>query len=391
MGSSRSAVPLLSRDLFLGLDGKVAHLAAGGETPPVRSTAHAVSAFLAQKSRGMAGRDEFTDHYRTVKRRLAGYLSLPASAADRIAFLGSAAEGINRFADGMDWRPGDEVVSLTDEYPNALLPWLSRAHLGVKLVAVDPGDDAESAIAAAVTERTRVICVSHVSYLNGRRLRLDRLRTIADGCGAALVVDASQSLGVLPVNAELCDVMVSCCYKFILGIHGIGIFYCNDEVLDQLTPKMVGWHSIQWPSLAARSRGYELKEGAARLELGNPPFVSVVALDEGLKVLESISPARLEEHVMALGGQLRAGLDDLGARVWHRAADESTLSANVVFGDPDADQTVSALADDGVLAWSGDGRVRLSLHGYNDDADVAAALDALARLEPLRRRQRARG
>ena len=191
--------------------------------------------------------EEFIEHYRGVKQRLARYLGLPSSASDRIAFLGSAAEGINRFAEGMDWRPGDEVVSVTDEYPNALLPWLARSRQGVRLVAVDPAGAAEAAIAAAITDRTRAICVSHVSYLNGRRLQLDELRRIADDCGALLIVDASQSLGVLPVDVELCDVMVSCCYKFILGIHGVGIFYCSEAVLQRLTPTLVGWHSIEWP------------------------------------------------------------------------------------------------------------------------------------------------
>jgi len=375
-----SAKPILAKEAFIGLDGGVTHLAAGGETPPLKAVTHAIASFLEQKSRGMAGRDEFVEHYLAVKLRLARHLELPPSAAARIAFLGSAAEGINRFAEGLDWRPDDEIISLTDEYPNALVPWLARSRHGVRLVAVDPLDAAETAIAAAVTPRTKAICVSHVNYLNGRRLRLDRLRHIADSCGALLVVDASQSLGVLPVDADMCDVMVSCCYKFILGIHGVGIFYCSEAVLERLSPTMVGWHSIDWPSLPARSRTYQLKNDAARLELGNPPFMGVVALDEGLKLLESVPAARLEAHVMSLGRDLRAGLDLLGAPVWARS-DEDRMSANVVFGSTDADSVVRALAAEGVLAWSGDDRVRLSLHGYNDDSDVTTALDALAKLD----------
>ena len=374
-----SARPVFAKDAFIGLEAHVTHLAAGGETPPLKAATPAIALFLEQKSRGMTGRDEFVEHYRAVKERLARYLELAPSASARIAFLGSAAEGINRFAEGLDWLPGDEIVSLTDEYPNALVPWLARSRHGIRLVAVDPLDAAETAIAGAVTSRTKAICVSHVNYLNGRRLRLDILRQIADSCGALLVVDASQSLGVLPVDADLCDVMVSCCYKFILGIHGVGIFYCSEAVLERLSPTMVGWHSIDWPSLPARSQSYHLKNGAARFELGNPPFPGVVALDEGLKLLESVPRARLEAHVMNLGRDLRAGLGLLGAPVW-AGSDEDTLSANVVFGSANADSVVRALAADGVLAWSGDGRVRLSLHGYNDDSDVTRALEVLARV-----------
>ena len=368
---------LLPRAAFLGLEEPVAHLAAGGETPPLRSASEAMARFLEQKSRAMAGRDEFTEHYRQVKSRLARYLGLPPSGADQIAFLGSAAEGINRFADGLDWQPGDEIVALADEYPNALVPWLARSRRhGVRLVAVEPTATAEAAIAAAVSDRTRVICVSHVSYLNGRRLRLDELRAIADSCGAALVVDASQSLGVLPVDVELCDVMVSCCYKFILGIHGVGIFYCSRAVLDSMVPAMVGWHSIEWPTVDFRSKGYELKADAARLEVGNPPFGGVAVLDEGLKLLETVPGEQMEAHALALGREPRAGLERLGLPVWG-PADDMRVSANIVFGAADADAVVKALSADDVLAWSGDGRVRLSVHGYNSSADVVRALESL--------------
>jgi selenocysteine lyase/cysteine desulfurase len=373
---------LLPRAAFIGLEPPLAHLAAGGETPPLKATGQAIADFLEQKSLGMAGRDEFTARYASVKRRFAEFVSLPGEAADRVAFIGSAAEGINRFAESIQWRPGDEVVSIADEYPNALTPWLSRARDGVRLVTVEPGEDTELAVEAAINKKTRVICVSHVSYLNGRRLSLEKLRQIADGCGAFLVVDASQSLGALPVDARLCDVLVSCCYKFILGIHGLGVFYANERVLQQLSSRLVGWHSIVWPSLTDRSVRYQLKPGAGWLELGNPPFVSVVALDEGMKALDAIPKARLEAHIMRLGRQLRTGLANLGVTVWG-PEDESRMSANIVFGCANSAEVVDALAAHDVLAWSGDDRVRLSLHAYNDEADVSKALEVLAGLGTL--------
>jgi selenocysteine lyase/cysteine desulfurase len=99
-------------------------------------------------------------------------------------------------------------------------------------------------VTAAIDGRTRVIGVSHVSYLTGARHDLAALRAAADAIGARLFVDASHSLGVVPVPASLCDIVVSCAYKWLLGIHGVGVFYVNVERWPDLAPPWVGWHSI---------------------------------------------------------------------------------------------------------------------------------------------------
>ena len=375
-----STATVLSPSAFLGLGPGVSHLAAGGEAPPVRTAIDAYGRFLEQKSRGMAGRAAFITEADAVKPRLALLMGLPVSAAERIAFLGSAAEGINRFADGLSWNPGDEVVAFADEYPNALVPWLARAELGVRLVPADPEIPPEVAIRSVLTDRTRVICVSHTSYLHGRLLPLDRMRSLADSCGALLVVDASQSLGAVAVDANLCDVLVSCCYKFLLGVHGLGVYYCSERALEGTQSMMVGWHSIVWPSVAGRAYSFDLQGDASRFELGNPPFPAVLALSEGLKLLESVPVARMEAHVLDLAELLRARLRSLGLPLWD-GPDGTMYGANIVFKSPCADEVVRALALRGVHAWSGDGRVRFSVHGYNSADDVERAAQAVESLD----------
>src|SRR5438874_2646226 len=95
-------------------------------------------------------------------------------------------------------------------------------------------------LTAAMDERTRVLAVSQVSYLTGRRYRLEDLAALARRAGALLSVDATHATGVVPVAARHADVLVSSCYKFLLGVHGAAIFYRNPERLADLAPQTIG-------------------------------------------------------------------------------------------------------------------------------------------------------
>jgi selenocysteine lyase/cysteine desulfurase len=344
----------------------------------LRASREALTEYCELKDQGHRGFDRILAVYAETKERIARYLHAPGGIDD-VALLASAAEGLNVLAAGIEWRTGDNVVSLGNEYPTSLLPWLARGRSGVSLVAVEPGNDPEAAIVAAITDRTRVVCVSYVNYLTGVRLDLERLATAAHSRGALLAVDASQALGVLPVPIEHCDVLVSCCYKFLLATQGVGVFYWNRRRIPDLLQPSVGWHSIvdDWqvvPPVPPTS--YRLKEGAGRFEIGNPPYMAVFVLNEALKILSPIDARDIQSWVWNLGSRLREGLVELGLDVWTPET-PTQRGPNLVFGWRDCRKVVDRLAERGVLATGSSGRVRLSLHGYNHAGDIDAALSAL--------------
>ena len=234
-------------------------------------------------------------------------------------------------------------------------------------------------IAAAVDQRTRAIAVSHVGYLTGARHDLGRLRSVADRVGARLVVDASHALGVVPVDGALCDVVVACCYKWLLAVHGVGVFYVNSRRWPDLAAPWVGWHSTHREDDWRRRTEYRMREDGSRFEAGNPPFLPVYVLDSALRTLAGLDPRAVEAHVLALGGILRAGLVKLGLPVLTPEAPEER-AGNIVFATDRCMDVERALREAGVLVWAGDGRVRLSVHAYNDEADVVRALAALGDL-----------
>jgi cysteine desulfurase / selenocysteine lyase len=364
---------LLPKSEFIGIE-HVAHLATGGEAPVLRSHLDAASRFFLDKGGGMPGRERFFVAVGRAKSALAGMLG---GRPEEVAFVAHASAGLFVAAQGIDWRPGDNVVVERSEYPSVLHVWQQLRPRGVEVRAVGAGPvPALGELAAAVDARTRVVAASHVSYLTGARHDLAALRRLADDVGARLVVDASHALGVVPVAGALCDVVVACCYKWLLGIHGIGLLYVNARRWPDLAPPWVGWHSVEREPDWRRRDGYRLKPGAERFEAGNPSFVSAYVLDNALQVLGRVPAARVEAHAVALGGALREGLVKLGLPVLTPEAPEGR-AGNIVF-EADAPAAVEArLRAAGVLVWAGDGRVRLSVHLYNDEADVARALAAL--------------
>jgi cysteine desulfurase / selenocysteine lyase len=367
---------LLPKSAFIGLE-HVAHLAAGGETPILRSHVDAATRFFLDKATGMPGRERFAAVADQARARFAGLLG---GRPEEVALLAHASEGLYVASEGVDWRPGDNVVLEQSEYPSLLYAWHRLRGRGVEVRAVGREPVVPLLeLQAAVDGRTRVIAVSHVSYLTGARHDLGALRALADRVGARLVVDASHALGVVPVHGALCDVVVACCYKWLLAVHGVGVCFVNGRRWPDLQPPWVGWHSVEHEDDWRRRTDYRLKAGAERFEAGNPAFLPIYLLENGLRTLGEVGVAATEAHSLALGGELRAGLVKLGLPVLTPEAPASR-AGNIVFATDRSQELERRLREVGVVTWAGDRRLRISVHLYNDAADVTRALDGLARL-----------
>lgn len=384
MVTAERIAALVSKDDFLHASA-AAHLCAGGETAILRNHQDVVARFFQQKSEGMTGREEGL--MGTLERCRARAAALLGVDAADIAFLDSATDGVNQLAAGLDWRAGDNVVVEDIEYPSDIYPWTRLEPLGVTVrIARQWGEEPTlERLAAAMDERTRVLSISQVSFLTGRRYRLEDLRALADRFGALLSVDATHAAGVVPVPAHSADVLVSSCYKFLLGVHGAAIFYRNPQRLADLPPQTIGWHSITGARSIVAPAAYRLAPDATRFEAGNPPFMALAILDNALAYLEAVGIERIEQHVLALGGKLHRALRDRGLTLL-TPEEPARRGPNICFAWPEPAALVRALEERGVLVWGGDGRIRVSFHLYNDETDIErllAALDDVIQGQPI--------
>ena len=364
---------LIPKDEFIGIE-NIAHLAAGGETPVLAGSVNAVTRFMFDKGIGMPGRDRMFATADRVRHQLARLLG--GSAKD-VALLWNATAGLHAVAMGIDCRAEDNVIVAASEFPSLLHVW-QGAGLNIRRVGAEARVTLEE-IAATATPNTRAIVVSHVSYLTGVRSNLAELRNIADKCGVRLIVDASHSLGVVAVDGSLCDTVVSCCYKWLLGTHGVGVFYVNSDRWPELETKVVGWNSIVPEADWRQRETFELKHTLAKFESGNPSFMSIYYLENALARLLEIGLDKIEAHVLELGGALRDQLEHLNVNLLTPET-PSLRGGNICFHYAKSEILEAELRERGVLTWGGDNRLRISVHAYNDNKDIDKCLNELRNL-----------
>jgi cysteine desulfurase/selenocysteine lyase len=320
------------------------------------------------------------DHIQTSTRLAAA--QLVNAEARQIAFVRNTSEALSIVANGVDWTPGDNVVSTAVEFPANVYPWarISAAH-GVKLrlqQEIDGRIDVE-ALLSLVDDRTRVVTVSWVQFASGQRLDIRRIGQFCRNREILFVVDAVQGLGAfeLDVVRDYVDVFASAAHKFLLGPKGIALLYLSDWALERVRPTVIGWTAVE------NYRDYlthdlNLRDGAVRFEGGTLNEVGICGLGAAIELLLRAGPQRIEHYLMALGGHLIERLNKRGYRVVS-PRQLSDASAIIVCCHPDfpADRVCSQLDSQNVITSARLGRLRIAPHFYNTLADVDALIDAL--------------
>jgi len=348
----------------------IAHVCAGGETAALRTHDAAVLRYLSDKSSGLPGRTAQEAEIETAR---TGTARMWGVSAGDIGFVSNVAEGVSIVAESLDWRDGDSIAIDAIEYPSVVGPIALRRAPAIALRQAR-GTDPDR-LSACVDASTRIIAASYVSYLTGERVDLHALRRLADNVGALLLVDFTQASGYLPIEAALADFAFSACYKWMLGITGVAVAYWNRTRQPDWTPASAGWHS-----LAPGGRGYDtlpaLKPDAMRFTRGNPAHCPIYVLNSALSYLSQYEMHAVQHHVQTLTVAL---LDELAASqiAAMTPSDPARHGASVCIASPRAAAVVDALYAQGVYAWNGQGRVRISFHGYNGMRDVERTATAL--------------
>jgi selenocysteine lyase/cysteine desulfurase len=350
----------------------ITHVCAGGETAFLHRHDAALARYATDKSNGIHGR-----HAQDAEVTRTRTLAAAAWSVDRgdIGLVSSVAEGMSMLVESIDWRQGDNIVVDPDEYPSLVAPVALQRHPHIGIRHARAGD--AEAMAAAVDARTRLIAVSHVSYLTGERHDLAAMRTAADQVGALLVVDYTQAAGYLTVDPRLADFAFAATYKWLLGMTGTALAYWNRTRQPRWAPSTAGWHSIESMGRPDYAAGLRLLPDAMRFTRGNPAHGAAYVLASALDYLAGFETRVVQAHVQALTVALLARLAAAGIPST-TPADPARHGASVCIATPGAAALTEALVRRGVWAWNGRGRIRFSFHGYNSMADVDRIMAALA-------------
>jgi len=347
---------------------RVAYLNAGTNGPvPRRAFEAAERSLLEQLDQGRSSKAWFEhqieriDELRERAARLLG-----AGQAD-IALTGSTTDGINAVLHAIDIKPGDEILTSDEEHPGVLGPLATARDMRGAEIRMAPFD----VLPEALSEFTRVVVTSHVSWATGRLMEMEALAA----SDALVVLDGAQGLGAVPVDVGAlgCDFYAASGQKWLCGPGGMGYLYARPELVPDLPAPWSGYHAMEW---AEHALVPALQPDARRLATGFPVPHHVEWSHASLDVLEE---AGIDEvHARAVGGAeaLAGMLRDRDVTVADRGA--STL---VSFEVPDPEAFSRRAAEDAIVIRFLPGRpyARASVGAWNTDdelerlADLAAA------------------
>ncbi|MDF2716694.1 MAG: hypothetical protein K0R28_3619 [Paenibacillus sp.] len=366
---------LIDRSAFIGLDQRT-WFYGGAESPPLHGMQEALHTYVNNRANGPEGRKQNSEVEQACKRNIAAMLG---GRPENIAFLSNASEAISMIAASFRFQAGDNVVINDLEFPSGVLPWLQLKPAGVEVRVVPSRNWQVTAedLLASVDENTRMVVTSHVSYMSGARIDYRKLYSELKNTKAMLLVDATQSLGVVPVSMNDADFIVSSSYKWLMAGHGAGILAVNPERADRFEPRNIGWRSVEDMFSDTRFERFRFFSDARRFEGGYPSYPTLYAMNYSTNLLLSIGIDRIERHILALGGELIESMKRIGYEPMTPEKPEQR-AGNISFVCPDGEAFADELVEQGTYLWGGDGRLRASIHLYNNSEDVAKLVGQLA-------------
>lgn len=253
---------------------------------------------------------------------------------------------------------GTRVLAPAIEFTSALFPFLVHQRRGVRVRTVP-----FAALVAAVDATTDVVVTSAVQMATGEVADLDALARAAATHGARTVIDATQAIGWLPLDASRFDVVACAAYKWLLSPRGSAFMTVRPELLESIVPLAAGWYAGEDPHATYFGPPLRLARDARRLDV-SPAWHCWVGALPALELLRDVGVAAIHAHDLRLANRFRAGLG-------LPPGDSAIVSCDL----PGAAQKLAAA---GIMAAVRGGRLRTSWHLYNTDDDVDATLRVLA-------------
>jgi cysteine desulfurase/selenocysteine lyase len=339
-----------------------------------------------------------TDKYEAVRGKVQTFLN--AEHDDEIIFTHVGTEGFNLVAHS--WgraflKAGDEIVLTTLEHHANIVPWqMLRDDLGIVLRIVpitEDGDIDLDDVKAALSPRTKLVTVAHVSNALGTILPIRDIITLAHNAGALALIDGCQAVMHMPVDVQALDADF---YIFtghkLYGPTGIGILYGKRAVLRTMKPYQGGGDMIASVSFAETT----YKDPPHRFEAGTPPIVEAIGLGAAIDYVTSIGLDRIKIHegdVLAYATERLRAINSL--KIIGNAKNKACLVSFTMEGAHPHD-IGTVLDQQGIAIRAGHhcaqplmeslgivATARASFALYNSKSDVDALVNALQNVQEI--------
>lgn len=269
---------------------------------------------------------ETTGKYEDAREAVASFLDVPPR---NTIFTRNTTESINMVAYGMPWKKGDHIITSISEHHSNLLPWQRLGDRGVTMTAIDTderGVIATGSIEAAITDKTKLIAVGHISNFFGAVQDVPAIVRIAKKHGVKLLLDAAQSLGEMKYDFKASDIDFICApgHKGLLGPQGTGILYVKNP--EELMPAFVGGGTVNTVTI----KGFSFDDIPSRFEYGTPNIPGVIGLGRAVKYVGELGVGNIEAHLKDLSRYCAKRLSEIpGIEIYGPEDRGSLVSFNV--------------------------------------------------------------
>ncbi|MBF9070655.1 aminotransferase class V-fold PLP-dependent enzyme [Streptacidiphilus fuscans] len=376
------------------------------DTPACAQLAHLNNASAALAPRPVT--DSMVEHLR-LEERIGAY-EAAAQRADRldrcyaalarligaepheIALAESATRAWNMACYALPWTPGDRILTSRAEFASVSIAMLdiARKH-GVRIDVVP--DDATGVVSVdalrdMVDDRVRLIAVTHVPSHNGLVIPAAEIGRIARDAGVVYALDASQSVGQLPLDVQEigCDLLVAPGRKFLRGPRGTAFLYCSSRLLDRLEPSQLCLHSAR----RTETGDLAVREDARRFETWERCLAAQIGLGVAAEYALELGLEAIRQRVGELAGGLRQRLREMPGTTVHDRGEHPCGIVSFTVAGHDSAELAGALRNVGInvsathagtAPWDHPvAAVRASAHYYNTEDE----LDRLCSAIPVR-------
>lgn len=281
-------------------------------------------------------------------------------------------------------KKGTNIVSTRASFPSTVYPWKRVAEeFGAELRLAEHDENYYTKvddILDLIDKDTAVVTLSHVEYACGQRYNLESFAKAAHDAGALFIVDATQSMGMVPINAQNtgADAIVASGYKWLRGTYGAAVGYIAPSI-QSLSPGIIGFRSHKdiWNMKAER---LELPEDASRFEFTTIHFGAALGLAASIDEITNLGIQKVWERDLELTDILIEGVLEKGLEIASPTNDEersSIVSIKMPAGF-DTGKVVGKLQDDyGILVTNRSGFLRVSPHMDNNSKEIDFFLTSL--------------
>lgn len=301
------------------------------------------------------------------------------ASPDDICLVSNTSEGLNIIAQGMRLSEGDNVVIGSTEYYGNALPWLNREKDGirVKKVEIEYGKDPFDRVAAALDERTRVLAVSFVGWIDGFRHDLGRLGLLCRDKGILFIVDAVQGVGAMDIDVTASHVSFLACggYKWLMSPTGTGFIYVNRNLLPKLDSRFIGHLSVATAGDRFKFE-IDLRKDVSRFRLGAINDSGIAAMEKSLEMIVSIGIRNIQNHIIDLNVYASDMLKKKGYTVV-TLTKPCSMSGILTFRGEDNPGLYRKMEENKITVSLRNQWIRISPHLYNTGDDIDRMLEVL--------------